>query len=249
MPNQPEAKDVIPTDPTCKPPAQASSHVRMTRSISRPQAAVTGKTSATSAPSQSAPQKTQTYTPQADAPIAPAGKTPSSSPPPEKAPQQPAPSAIRSPRKRRDRLPEDTQNWRVRAEYASKYTSKFGPFDVDACCDFGGRNRQVDRFWTDCLSEKWRGLRVWCNPPYNSSHITVEAILNKYIAEWKACPENTSAVFVIPDHQSKLPAWRKLFRKANMQIVEVIPTQTTRASPTSSVRTRTGRPLISAGLS
>jgi hypothetical protein len=153
-----------------------------------------------------------------------------SSPPPQQAPQQSSPSPALHPQKRQT-PPEDSQNWRVRAEYSSKYAEKFGPFDVDACCDFGGRNRQADRFWTDCLSEKWRGLRVWCNPPYNSKHITVEAILNKYIAEWKADPENTSAVFVLPDHQSKLPAWRKLFRKANMQIVEVIPTHDDKGEP------------------
>eukprot|EP00854_Cymbomonas_tetramitiformis_P011813 gene11813-biopygen12132 len=37
-------------------------------------------------------------------------------------------------------------------------------------------------------------------------------------------PEHTSAAFVLPDLQSRLPAWRKLFRMAGMRIVEVIPT-------------------------
>eukprot|EP00854_Cymbomonas_tetramitiformis_P034350 gene34350-biopygen26568 len=100
-------------------------------------------------------------------------------------------------------MPEDTQNWRVREWYFNKYTNKFGKFDVDACCDLGGHNRQVDRFWSNCLGKKWRGLRVWYNPPYNSSHIAVDAILYKYIQEWWVDPEHTSAVFILPDLQSK----------------------------------------------
>jgi hypothetical protein len=223
MPDWPEADSAKPTEAPHQTPDRAPSQTRITRSMSR-----AGKASTTPAPPQLASPKTRTPS-RADASEAPTEKV-QSSPPPQQAPQQSSPSPALHPQKRQT-PPEDSQNWRVRAEYSSKYAEKFGPFDVDACCDFGGRNRQADRFWTDCLSEKWRGLRVWCNPPYNSKHITVEAILNKYIAEWKADPENTSAVFVLPDHQSKLPAWRKLFRKANMQIVEVIPTHDDKGEP------------------
>ncbi|KAK3283512.1 hypothetical protein CYMTET_8791 [Cymbomonas tetramitiformis] len=226
MPDWPEAKSAKPTETPHEPPDRAPPQIRITRSMSR-----AGKASTTPAPPQSVSLKTRTPASRADTSAAPTEKAPASSPPPQKAPQQSVPPSILSPRKRQARPPEDSQNWRVRAEYSSKYAEKFGPFDVDACCDLGGRNRQADRFWTNCLSEKWRGLRVWCNPPYNSKHITVEAILNKYITEWKADPENTSAVFVLPDHQSKLPAWRKLFRKANMQIVEVVPTHDDKGEP------------------
>ncbi|KAK3250752.1 hypothetical protein CYMTET_39877 [Cymbomonas tetramitiformis] len=142
-----------------------------------------------------------------------------------------SPTATRLMRRKARRTPEDTQNWRVRKELFDKYSDRFGKFDVDACCDLGGHNRQVNRFWSDCRNEQWRGLRVWCNPPYNSSHITVEAILHKYIAEWRADPEYTSAVFILPDLQSKLPAWRRLFRLAGMQIVEVIPTHDDKGEP------------------
>jgi hypothetical protein len=155
MTEQPAAKGKTQMDSTHVAPTQTSPRLRITRSMSRSPCIPTNKTPVTS------PRK----------PAASSGEIH----------QQPPTATSRSSRRSRDRLPEDTQNWRVRAEYASRFTEKLGPFDVDACCDFGGQNRQVDRFWTDCLSEKWRGLRVWCNPPYNSSHITVEAILQKYI--------------------------------------------------------------------
>ncbi|KAK3264125.1 hypothetical protein CYMTET_27115 [Cymbomonas tetramitiformis] len=226
MPDWPEAKSAKPAETPREPPDRAPPQIRITRSMAR-----AGKASATPAPPQSVSPKMRAPTSRADTPAAPDDKPPVSSPHPQKTPQQSVSPSILPPQKRQARPPEDSQNWRVRAEYSSKYAEKFGPFDVDACCDLGGRNRQADRFWTNCLSEKWRGLRVWCNPPYNSKHITVEAILDKYIAEWKADPENTSAVFVLPDHQSKLPVWRKLFRKANMQIVEVVPTHDDKGEP------------------
>eukprot|EP00854_Cymbomonas_tetramitiformis_P016299 gene16299-biopygen16807 len=108
----------------------------------------------------------------------------------------------------------DIQDWRVRKSVFEKYQKQFGIFDVDACCDLAGHNRQVDRYWHDCLREQWRGLHVWCNPPYSSSHLTIEAVLRKYVEEWRADPDNTSAVFILPDLQSRVPAWRKLFRMA-----------------------------------
>ncbi|KAK3250909.1 hypothetical protein CYMTET_39743 [Cymbomonas tetramitiformis] len=127
--------------------------------------------------------------------------------------------------------PADNQDWRVRKAIFDKYSEQLGLFDVDACCDLGGQNRDVDRFWTHCLQERWRGLHVWCNPPYSSSHITVEAVLRKYIEEWRAYPEHTSTVFLLPDLQSRLPAWRKLFKQAGMKIIEVISTHDHKGEP------------------
>ncbi|KAK3278619.1 hypothetical protein CYMTET_13459 [Cymbomonas tetramitiformis] len=141
---------------------------------------------------------------------------------PEQPQQHTPPPLTHVARRHSTRMPEDTQNWRVREEYFNKHTNKFGKFDVDVCCDLGGHNRQVDRFWSNCLGEKWRGLRVWCNPPYDSSHITMEAILYTYIQEWRANPEHTSAVFILPDLQSKLPAWRRLFRLADTKFLHAL---------------------------
>ncbi|KAK3251096.1 hypothetical protein CYMTET_39552 [Cymbomonas tetramitiformis] len=137
--------------------------------------------------------------------------------------------------------PSDRQDWRVRKSVFEKYQKQFGIFDVDACCDLAGHNRQVDRYWHDCLKEQWRGLHVWCNPPYSSSHLTIEAVLRKYVEEWRADPDNTSAVFILPDLQARAPAWRKLFRMAGMRVVEVIPTHNAQGDPTQLFESPDGR--------
>ncbi|KAK3253340.1 hypothetical protein CYMTET_37339 [Cymbomonas tetramitiformis] len=137
--------------------------------------------------------------------------------------------------------PSDRQDWRVRKSVFEKYQKQFGIFDVDACCDLAGHNRQVDRYWHDCLKEQWRGLHVWCNPPYSSSHLTIEAVLRKYVEEWRADPDNTSAVFILPDLQARAPAWRKLFRMAGMRVVEVIPTHNAQGEPTQLFESPDGR--------
>eukprot|EP00854_Cymbomonas_tetramitiformis_P034591 gene34591-biopygen34018 len=58
------------------------------------------------------------------------------------------------------RLPEpsDRQNWKFRADMFEFLSQKYGPFELDACCDLGGKNPQANRYWTDCLKENWRGL-------------------------------------------------------------------------------------------
>ncbi|KAK3233973.1 hypothetical protein CYMTET_55753 [Cymbomonas tetramitiformis] len=145
----------------------------------------------------------------------------------------------------RGRLPKDQladrQDWKVCPEVFDRLQEQYGKFDVDACCDIGGKNRQVEQYWSDCLSELWRGKHVWCNPPYSSSHITIEAVLLKYLEEWKADPENTSAVFLLPDLQKRMPQWRSIFRRAGMQIREVIPTHDAQGVATQLYMTPDGR--------
>ncbi|KAK3235210.1 hypothetical protein CYMTET_54571 [Cymbomonas tetramitiformis] len=63
-------------------------------------------------------------------------------------------------------------------------------------------------------------------------HLTIEAVLRTYVHEWRQDPENTSAVFLLPDLQSRMPQWRKLFRRAGMRIEEVIPTHDSQGNPT-----------------
>ncbi|KAK3241898.1 hypothetical protein CYMTET_48379 [Cymbomonas tetramitiformis] len=110
--------------------------------------------------------------------------------------------------------------------------SKYGKFDVDACCGPKGRGQLVDKYWENCLKEQWRGLHVLCSPPHDSDHLTIEAVLRTYVHEWRQDPENTSAVFLLPDLQSRMPQWRKLFRRAGMRIEEVIPTHDSQGNPT-----------------
>ncbi|KAK3270799.1 hypothetical protein CYMTET_20817 [Cymbomonas tetramitiformis] len=68
---------------------------------------------------------------QREAPVRTSKKTVATPRPQQSAPQL-SPHAAR---RRWTRMPEDTQNWRVRKEYFDKYTNKFGKFDVDTCCD------------------------------------------------------------------------------------------------------------------
>eukprot|EP00854_Cymbomonas_tetramitiformis_P017609 gene17609-biopygen18182 len=91
-------------------------------------------------------------------------------------------------------------------------------------------NRMVDRYGSDCLNESWQGLHVWCQ--VTSSHLAIiEEVLKKYVEEWRKDPEGTSAVFVLPDLQTHLPRWRKVFRMAGMQIMEVVPTHDDQGEP------------------
>jgi len=136
--------------------------------------------------------------------------------------------------------PADRQDWKVRKEVFERLQHQFGSFDVDACCDLGGRNRQVNAYWSNCLQEQWRGKHVWCNPPYSSSHLTIEAVLRKYVDEWRKDPAHTSAVFLLPDIQARMPQWRRLFRMAGMRIVEVIPTHDGKGAPTQLFETPDG---------
>ena len=50
-------------------------------------------------------------------------------------------------------------------------------------------------------------LDVWCNPPYTKDSDLIERILQHFLAEWRADPENTSAMFLLPDYYAP---WRRL---------------------------------------
>ncbi|KAK3254219.1 hypothetical protein CYMTET_36564, partial [Cymbomonas tetramitiformis] len=101
----------------------------------------------------------------------------------------------------------DRQDWKLIKERFDEIVTQYGPFDVDACCDSMGVNRQVEHFWTDCLKKQWRGKHVWCNPPYTKDSDLIERILRHFLAEWRCDPENTSAMFLLPDYDAP---WRRL---------------------------------------
>ncbi|KAK3250202.1 hypothetical protein CYMTET_40407 [Cymbomonas tetramitiformis] len=116
------------------------------------------------------------------------------------------------------------QGLRVRREVFERLQRQFGEFDVDANCEQGGSNRLVEQYWTNCLDEKWRGRHVRCSLSSSGDHPSVEAVLRKYVDEWRANPSHASAVFLLPDVQARLPQWRRFFRMTGMRLVEVIPT-------------------------
>ena len=113
----------------------------------------------------------------------------------------------------------DRQDWKLIKERFDEIVEQYGKFDVDACCDSMGVNRQVDTYWTDCLKEQWRGKHVWCNPPYTKDSDLIEKILRHFLSEWRADPENTSAMFLLPDFEAP---WRRLIHpKYGMHLVKV----------------------------
>ncbi|KAK3247819.1 hypothetical protein CYMTET_42694 [Cymbomonas tetramitiformis] len=89
----------------------------------------------------------------------------------------------------------DRQGWKVRNEVYQRLQTLYGKFDID-----------VNWGTMDDSDTQWRGKHVWCTPPYSSSDTAVvEAMLQKYVQEWRADPSSTSAVFLLPDIQNRLP--------------------------------------------
>ena len=96
---------------------------------------------------------------------------------------------------RRD-SPRDLDDWMVK-DWLWEKARRFGPFAVDACCDEVGANSRSFRWWSkedSCLSKQWRGLNVYCNPPFS---LLVE-ILAHFLKEKRVAPNTTSALFVLP---------------------------------------------------
>ncbi|KAK3288483.1 hypothetical protein CYMTET_4047 [Cymbomonas tetramitiformis] len=124
----------------------------------------------------------------------------------------------------------DRQDWKLVKDEFEKIVQQYGQFDVDACCDSMGVNRQVPTYWTDCLKQQWRGKHVWCNPPYTKDNDLIEKILRHFLAEWRADPENTSAMFLLPDYDA---SWRTLVQpKYGLHVVKVFDLKDSKGQPT-----------------
>eukprot|EP00854_Cymbomonas_tetramitiformis_P034407 gene34407-biopygen28872 len=96
---------------------------------------------------------------------------------------------------RRD-SPRDLDDWMVN-EWLWEKARVFGPFAVDACCDKMGANSRCFCWWSivdSCLSKQWRGLNVYCNPPFS----LLFEILTHFLSKKRVAPRTTSAVFVLP---------------------------------------------------
>ncbi|KAK3286466.1 hypothetical protein CYMTET_5968 [Cymbomonas tetramitiformis] len=153
----------------------------------------------------------------------PAPSTPLSPSPPSKQSSPPASSS------HYDNVV-DRQDWKLVKEKFEEISAQYGPFDVDACCDSMGVNRQVDTYWTECLKQQWRGKHVWCNPPYTKDSNLIERILRHFMAEWRADPENTSAMFLLPDYDA---SWRTLIQpKYGLHVVKVFDLKDAKGHPT-----------------
>ncbi|KAK3284867.1 hypothetical protein CYMTET_7505 [Cymbomonas tetramitiformis] len=96
----------------------------------------------------------------------------------------------------RREAPRDLDDWMIKDWLWDKVRA-LGPFAVDACCDEVGGNSRCFRWWSkedSCLLKHWRGLNVYCNPPFS----LLWEILTHFLKEKRAAPHTTSAVFVLP---------------------------------------------------
>lgn len=89
----------------------------------------------------------------------------------------------------------------------------FGPlherfrFTIDVAAS--ARNAKLPRFWTvaeNALVQRWRGERVWCNPPYSNIRPWVE----KAWLEWRAPSGPHLIVMLLPANRTEQPWWQDL---------------------------------------
>ena len=106
-------------------------------------------------------------------------------------------------------------NWTFSNKRFQNLDQKFGPHDVDACCDEEGSNSLLPTHWSDALHMSWERLNVWCNPPYDK----IELFLQKFFTEQEKSPYDTTATFILP--MWKTTKWWHLTYK--LDLVEVIP--------------------------
>ena len=91
----------------------------------------------------------------------------------------------------------NNDDWMLLRPLFLELESKWGPFDIDACCDNQGHNAQVPDFCCpdrSFLTYNCEGKRVYMNPPFSS----IEPFLDHYFLCKKKNPK-TSGLFVLPE--------------------------------------------------
>ena len=94
-------------------------------------------------------------------------------------------------------LSRDEDNWMVRNSIVKKWVRTYGQFDVDACCDAMGANKQCLLYWTEAMDarvQRWHGKHVVCNPPYS---VILQILLRFLVCKCEQ-PLGTAAVFIVP---------------------------------------------------
>ena len=133
----------------------------------------------------------------------------------------PALTRARLARQQAESLERDQQDWTLRSEEFERWQNRYGPFDVDACCDLHGTNRQRvagGKYWTNCIKEVWDGLRVWCNPPFSCEVTPVKRIL-EHFARCRRRDPSSSAVFLLPIYRTNSPWEAQLESMPYLQLV------------------------------
>ena len=97
-------------------------------------------------------------------------------------------------------LRRDQADWSLTTSEFNRWHRRLGPYDVDACTDPQGRNRQPvqgDDYWHDCLSQRWDGRKVWVHPPFEAGFC--RAALTHY-QKSRDRDSTTMATFVLPSY-------------------------------------------------
>ena len=99
----------------------------------------------------------------------------------------------------------DWDDWRVLDSLFDDWARRWGPFDVDGCCDVYRANRHVEVFWSDFLSQDCRGKNVYANLPFSN----IEKLLVHFLTAKKDQPMGIAALFVVP-MWANYGFWQKL---------------------------------------
>lgn len=119
----------------------------------------------------------------------------------------------------------DAQNWRVSPTEYDRWARACGPFDVDACCDDDGQNRQpgIPQYWSpgkSCLLQDWAGLRIWCNPPFTDEELQLDRLL-LHLHHARERNPTTAAVLILPRWTSQ--PWYKLLHLFGLKMLHRYP--------------------------
>ena len=123
-------------------------------------------------------------------------------------------------------LQRDQTDWTFEPSEFRRLQEQYGPYDVDACCDIQGRNRQQvtgGAYWHDCLSQPWEGLRLWVNPPFDAR--LCHDLLEKVKRARETHPE-TAATFILPEYLTRGTLRHKLKQIPGMERVQTYPSGT-----------------------
>lgn len=107
-----------------------------------------------------------------------------------------------------------SDEWATPQEFFNSINKEF-EFDLDPCATL--ENHKCDKYYTiedDGLLKKWRGHRVFCNPPYSQINKWVE----KAFRESKE--DNTLVVMLIPSRTDTRYFHNFIYQRAEIRFVK-----------------------------
>ena len=113
-----------------------------------------------------------------------------------------------------------TARHQIHPHLFKSYNDRYGPFEIDACCDPHGLNAQLPAYWTtetDCTKQDWAHKRIYAHP----DHDQVLPTLKRYLECFATSPNDTSALFVVPDFPEA--DWWSLLAQPHFALVGYYP--------------------------